>query len=37
MAARIDLAAWPEGSRLIARRTKLKEGEQQSFADHDGY
>jgi hypothetical protein len=25
------------GSRLIARRTKLKEGDQQSFADHDGY
>ena len=33
----VDLCAWPEGSRLIARRTKLKEGEQQSFADHDGY
>ena len=29
--------AWPQGSRLIARRTKLKEGDQQSFADHDGY
>jgi len=34
---RVDLFAWPEGSRLIARRTKLKEGDQQSFADHDGY
>lgn len=33
----INLSAWPEGSRLIARRTKLKDGEQQSFADHDGY
>jgi len=33
----VNLCAWPEGSRLIARRTKLKEGEQQSFADHDGY
>ena len=33
----LDLSAWPEGSRLIARRTKLKEGDQQSFADHDGY
>ena len=33
----VDLSAWPEGSRLIARRTKLKEGDQQSFADHDGY
>lgn len=34
---RVDLSAWPEGSRLIARRTKLKDGDQQSFADHDGY
>jgi hypothetical protein len=34
---RVDLSSWPEGSRLIARRTKLKEGDQQSFADHDGY
>jgi DDE family transposase len=34
---RVDLSAWPEGSRLIARRTKLREGDQQSFADHDGY
>lgn len=33
----VDLSAWPQGSRLIARRTKLKEGDQQSFADHDGY
>ena len=33
----VDLAAWPQGSRLIARRTKLREGDQQSFADHDGY
>ena len=33
----VDLSAWPEGSRLIARRTKLREGEQQSFADHDGH
>jgi hypothetical protein len=33
----VDLSSWPVGSRLIARRTKLKEGEQQSFADHDGY
>jgi Transposase DDE domain group 1 len=35
--ARVDLSSWPERSRLIARRTKLKEGEQQAFADHDGY
>jgi hypothetical protein len=34
---RVDLSGWPQGSRLIARRTKLKEGDQQSFADHDGY
>jgi Transposase DDE domain group 1 len=33
----VDLSAWPQGSRLIARRTKLREGDQQSFADHDGY
>jgi Transposase DDE domain group 1 len=33
----VDLSAWPEGSRLIARRTKLRDGDQQSFADHDGY
>jgi hypothetical protein len=34
---RVELAAWPEGSRLIARRTKLRDGDQQSFADHDGH
>src|SRR6266545_2223815 len=34
---RVDLTGWPQGSRLIARRTKLKEGDQQSFADHDGH
>ena len=34
---RVDLATWPEGSRLIARRTKLREGDQLAFADHDGY
>lgn len=33
----VELSSWPEGSRLIARRTKLREGDQQSFADHDGY
>jgi hypothetical protein len=33
----VDLSSWPQGTRLIARRTKLKEGDQQSFADHDGY
>ncbi len=34
---RVDLSAWPQGSRLIARRTELRAGDQQSFADHDGY
>jgi hypothetical protein len=33
----VELFEWPERSRLIARRTKLREGDQQSFADHDGY
>ena len=33
----VDLSAWPERSRLIARRTTLTDGDQQSFADHDGY
>lgn len=33
----VDLSTWPEGSRLIARRTELRDGDQQSFADHDGY
>ena len=23
----VDLSSWPEGSRLIARRTKLREGD----------
>lgn len=35
--SRVDLQAWPERSRLIARRTRLKDGDQQAFADHDGY
>jgi len=34
---RVDLSTWPEASRLIARRTELSDGDQQSFADHDGY
>ena len=34
---RVDLSAWPAGSRLIARRTQLNDGDQQSFTDHDGY
>jgi len=34
---RLDLSAWPEGARLIARRTQLRAGDQQTFADHDGH
>jgi len=34
---RVELSGWPERSRLIARRTRLREGDQQSFADHDGH
>jgi Transposase DDE domain group 1 len=34
---RVDLSTWPEGSRLIARRTELKDGDQMSFADQDGH
>jgi hypothetical protein len=34
---RVDLQAWPEGSRLIARKTRLRDGDQLSFADHDGH
>ncbi len=34
---RVELSGWPERSRLIARRTELREGDQQSFADHDGH
>ncbi|MCA1700557.1 MAG: IS1380 family transposase, partial [Actinobacteria bacterium] len=34
---RVDLSTWPEKSRLIARRSELRDGDQQSFADHDGY
>jgi len=33
----VELSGWPKRSRLIARRTLLKEGDQQSFADHDGH
>lgn len=33
----VDLSAWPQESRLIARRTKLKDGDQLSFADQDGH
>ena len=33
----VDLAAWPEGSRLIVRRERPHPGAQLSFTDHDGY
>ncbi|MCA1677506.1 MAG: IS1380 family transposase [Actinobacteria bacterium] len=33
---RVNLTAWPAGSRLIARRTKLKDGDQLAFADQGG-
>jgi Transposase DDE domain group 1 len=33
----IDLASWPEGSRLIVRRERPHPGAQLSFTDHDGY
>ncbi|MGH3263904.1 MAG: IS1380 family transposase, partial [Trebonia sp.] len=32
----VDLSSWPDGMRLIARSTQLSDGDQQSFADHDG-
>ena len=34
---RVDLSAWPEGSRLIVRRERPHPGAQLSFTDHDGY
>ncbi|MCA1681178.1 MAG: IS1380 family transposase, partial [Actinobacteria bacterium] len=37
LSERVELSSWPAGARLIARRTKLKEGDQQSFADHEGF
>jgi hypothetical protein len=34
---KVDLSAWPEGSRLIVRRERPHPGAQLSFTDHDGY
>jgi hypothetical protein len=34
---RVELDAWPEGSRLIVRRERPHPGAQLSFTDHDGY
>jgi hypothetical protein len=33
----VDLASWPEGSRLIVRRERPHPGAQLSFTDHDGH
>jgi hypothetical protein len=37
LTARVDLRAWPEGTRLICRRERPHPGAQLSFADHDGH
>jgi hypothetical protein len=34
---KLNLSAWPEGSRLIVRRERPHPGAQLSFTDHDGY
>jgi hypothetical protein len=34
---RVDLSAWPVGTRLIVRRERPHPGAQLSFTDHDGY
>jgi hypothetical protein len=34
---RLDLAAWPEGTRVIVRRERPHPGAQLSFTDHDGH
>jgi hypothetical protein len=34
---RVELSAWPEGSRLIVRRERPHPGAQLSFTDQDGY
>jgi hypothetical protein len=34
---RLDLAAWPAGSRVIVRRERPHPGAQLSFTDHDGH
>jgi len=34
---RLDLASWPERSRLIVRRERPHPGAQLSFTDHDGH
>lgn len=34
---RLDLATWPEGSRVIVRRERPHPGAQLSFTDHEGH
>ncbi len=34
---RVELSAWPQGSRLIVRRERPHPGAQLSFTDRDGY
>jgi len=34
---RLELSAWPEGSRVIVRRERPHPGAQLSFSDHDGH
>jgi len=35
--SRLDLAGWPEGSRVIVRRERAHPGAQLTFTDHDGH
>jgi Transposase DDE domain group 1 len=37
LTARLDLNAWPAGSRVLVRRERPHPGAQLSFTDHDGY
>jgi hypothetical protein len=34
---RLDLSAWPQGTRVIVRRERPHPGAQLSFSDHDGH
>jgi Transposase DDE domain group 1 len=37
LTAALDLASWPDGSRVIVRRERPHPGAQLSFTDHDGH
>jgi hypothetical protein len=37
LTSRLDLAGWPQGSRVIVRRERPHPGAQLSFTDHDGH